>query len=478
MIGVMTAGVSKGRREHDLRDLPQVPSLAQVVRGWDGARPLAVVCGGGPAWPKTIVASPRQVFRVESDGRARWLSDGAEVVPPCEVGRGAMEDVREVLRWGREHRRRNAATAGAGERSTSGWVVSLSYELGEVVEPAARRGRGRGLWPLVEMQRCEDVVELSGGEWSREVRGGPGRGFETGALESETGRERFEQMVARTVEYIRAGDVFQANIAHRLSGEFSGSARAAFAALWESARPWHGAYLEMQGSTRRALLSASPELFVNVEPGGRVVTRPMKGTVAASRGAAELERSAKDAAELNMIVDLMRNDLGRVCRFGSVKVEEARAIERHGESSTAQISKAANSEETGGVWQGVGTVVGELREGLDVVDVLCAAFPAGSVTGAPKIRAMQIIDELEDSERGPYCGSIGWIGDDGEACLNVAIRTAVIEGEPGAALDEIRGRVSYSVGAGIVAESVPRREWEETMVKAGVIRKAERHEGT
>jgi len=111
-----------------------------------------------------------------------------------------------------------------------------------------------------------------------------------------------------------------------------------------------------------------------------------------------------------------------------------------------------------------------LREGVDLVDLLAAAFPAGSVTGAPKIRAMQIIDELEVSERGPYCGSMGWIGDDGRVCLNVAIRTACVRGKPGASPGEIKdGEITYSVGAGIVAESDARREWEETLEKAGVM---------
>jgi para-aminobenzoate synthetase component 1 len=293
------------------------------------------------------------------------------------------------------------------------------------------------------------------------------------------GQARYEDAVARGIEYIHAGDVYQVNLAHRLAGLFSGSAREAFAALVESARPWHGAYMESAEdrvlsaeSGKWAIMAASPELFLKVE-GRRVVTRPMKGTWPGSRDPAELRESGKDRAELNMIIDLMRNDLGRVCRFGTVKVEEARAIERHGDSK-AQRERAQNASPEGnrGVWQGVGTVVGELREGVDLVDLLAAAFPAGSVTGAPKIRAMQIIDELEVSERGPYCGSIGWIGDDGRVCLNVAIRTALVrepvwKGEPDRIED---GEISYSVGAGIVAESVPRREWEETMQKAGVMR--------
>jgi len=190
------------------------------------------------------------------------------------------------------------------------------------------------------------------------------------------------------------------------------------------------------------------------------VTRPMKGTRPAGGDPAELERSVKDRAELNMIIDLMRNDLGRVCRAGSVRVERAREIERHGGER--------------GVWQATATVSGELRDGIGLARVLGAAFPAGSVTGAPKIRAMQIIDELEPVRRGPYCGSIGWIGNDGAAELSVAIRTALVSGAPGDGPGEVReGVLDYSVGAGIVADSDPSAEWRETMDKAGVMRAIE-----
>jgi len=158
----------------------------------------------------------------------------------------------------------------------------------------------------------------------------------------------------------------------------------------------------------------------------------------------------------------MRNDLGRVCQFGSVRVEQERVIEKHG--------RRAEEQGSGGILQATATVAGRLREGLGVSDLLRATFPGGSVTGAPKIRAMQIIEQLEPVERAPYCGAIGFVSDSGHAAFNVAIRTAMITGTPGDARDEIKGGVlHWPVGAGIVADSDPGAEWEETLAKAGVI---------
>ncbi len=439
--------------------------LAEVVRRWPRERGLAVVCGGGPAWGRTIVAEP----------------SGSVWIPPDRAWMPA--DTRAMLKRWKKGRSRRAG----------GWVVSLSYELGERIEPAVRRRRpAKGGWPLIEFKRCENVFVFDHGRggWDRPIefledrprRSRSAASYSIGKLRSDMGRKKYEAAVARAIEYIRAGDVYQVNLAHRMRGRFSGSARAAFADMVESARPWHGAYVEQvlsEGFLRvspetetGALLSMSPELFLRVE-GRRVMTRPMKGTRPGAVDPSELRESGKDRAELNMIIDLMRNDLGRVCRFGTVRVDEARAIERHGGGERRRVGSGRASGGTGGagVWQGVGTVVGELRKGLDVVDLLGAAFPAGSVTGAPKIRAMQIIDELEVCERGPYCGSIGWIGDDGRACLNVAIRTACVRGgrADGARGEFEDGEISFSVGAGIVAESEPRKEWEETLVKAGVM---------
>ncbi len=262
--------------------------------------------------------------------------------------------------------------------------------------------------------------------------------------------------VRRIIEYIRAGDVYQANLAHRLSAPFSGSARALFHTWARAVSPLLGAYLEFDlASTRCAILSASPELFLSFDAHSRrVTTRPMKGTRPGTADPAELERSDKDAAELNMIVDLMRNDLGRVCSLGSVRVDVPRAIERHGPSSR-------------GVLQATSTISGDLRPGLDLADLLAATFPPGSVTGAPKVRAMQIIDELEPVSRGPYCGAIGLIRPDGSAEFAVTIRTALIQGTPGPHPGTFsHATLDYSVGAGIVADSDPDSEWQETLVKA------------
>jgi para-aminobenzoate synthetase component 1 len=190
------------------------------------------------------------------------------------------------------------------------------------------------------------------------------------------------------------------------------------------------------------LLSTSPELFLAVD-GRQVVTRPIKGTRPAAAPVDELLHSEKDTAELNMIVDLMRNDLGRVCSYGSVKVAQPRTIESHPT-----------------IHHGVATVTGELHPSRDIVDLLRATLPGGSITGAPKVRAMQIIDELEPTARGPYCGCIGYLSRD-EAMLNIAIRTMQLHRE----VDD-HYTVHCHAGGGIVADSNPAAEYQETLTKA------------
>jgi anthranilate/para-aminobenzoate synthase component I len=188
------------------------------------------------------------------------------------------------------------------------------------------------------------------------------------------------------------------------------------------------------------LISNSPELFLKVDANRKVTTRPIKGTRPRREGMEkELLDSIKDQAELNMIVDLERNDLGRVCEIGSVKVTNPREIETHPT-----------------VYHGVATIEGQLRNDVGLVELLRATFPGGSVTGAPKIRAMEIIEELEPVRRGPYCGAIGYISADGQMQFNIAIRTIVVTG----------AKAYVSVGGGIIADSNPKDEYEETLVKA------------
>jgi para-aminobenzoate synthetase component I len=424
----------------------------QVLSRWPADRPLACLWAdpdpAGRPWARwTVIAEPTECRTLGTELSRSQLIEALR-------GLGAPQE----------------CPAG-GPPFVEGWIGYLGYGLGAAFEPAAGRAAGVGLgrcWAPGAWLRCGRTLihdEWTGQWWAggdnpsgskalaESLLAGDDRddGFAIGSMTSRTGRTAFEASVARAVEYIRAGDVFQVNLAHRLSGPFSGSARALFRALMEQARPRHGAYLEFLAGAgdAHAIISASPELFLAFDAASRLVTtRPMKGTRPAqlATGRADLAASEKDRAELAMIVDLMRNDLGRVCAFGSIDVREARLIERHGPA-------------TGGVYQGVATVQGRLRSGLDIADLLAATFPGGSVTGAPKIRAMQIIEELEPVARGPYCGAIGMISDTGDALLSIAIRTALVYG----------GQLDYSVGAGIVAESDPGAEWAETMDKAGVI---------
>lgn len=264
-------------------------------------------------------------------------------------------------------------------------------------------------------------------------------------------RVRFCEMVAQAQRYIAAGDIYQVNLAHRLSAEWRGEAFAFYEALRDYSPSPFAAYLALD---QRRVLSSSPESFLKMS-GRAVRTRPIKGTRprraepnADERSAYDLLTSPKEIAELVMITDLERNDLGQVCEYGSVRVSELLKLERHEQ-----------------VFHLVSTVEGRLRADVDHLAALAACFPGGSITGAPKRRAREIISELEPEPRGLYTGAIGWIGFNGESQFNIAIRTVVIE----------NGRAHFHVGAGIVADSVPEREWQETMDKAaGILLAAER----
>jgi para-aminobenzoate synthetase component 1 len=260
-------------------------------------------------------------------------------------------------------------------------------------------------------------------------------------LTSSFNRETYTATVNRVLDYIAAGDVFQVN----LSQQFTATGRPVPLDLYlrlKAASPApYAAFLEWDDL---AVASASPELFYQTR-GDILVTRPIKGTRPRARAAdedqrlaAELRNSPKDRAELTMIVDLERNDLGRVCQYGSVAVVDPMKVE-----SFAQVHHL------------VATVEGILRPGAGPVDVVRALFPGGSITGAPKIRAMEIIDELELNRRSLYTGAIGYFSRGGTSAFNIAIRTILIEGD----------RASFQVGGGIVADSDPEAEYEETLVK-------------
>jgi len=262
--------------------------------------------------------------------------------------------------------------------------------------------------------------------------------------QSNLARAEFEARVTRIRDYIAAGDVYQVNLAQRFHAPFVGSGLALYRRLRARNPAPFGAYLEFGGAT---IASISPERFVRLDPmTRRAEARPIKGTrrrgTTAARDtalAAELRASEKDRAENVMIVDLLRNDLGKVCRPGTIRVPTLCALESHPT-----------------VHHLVSTVTGELADGMDGFDVLGAAFPGGSVTGAPKIRAMEIIAELERAPRGVYCGAIGYVSATGAMDFNIPIRTIVLQG----------GMATVHAGAGIVWDSDPASEYDETLAKA------------
>jgi anthranilate/para-aminobenzoate synthase component I len=310
------------------------------------------------------------------------------------------------------------------------WIGYLSYDLGRLFEELPNGAVDDLGLPLFVFTYCRLVGERS---YTPDAE----HGTSTDRLKSNFTRARYEAAVARAIEFIGAGDVFQVNLSQRFTVGLPGRPADIYYRLVNESPALYGALLDYGDF---AVISNSPELFFRVGPDRRIVTRPIKGTRASGAGMEkELRESTKDQAELNMIVDLERNDLGRVCEIGSVKVAEKRVIESHPT-----------------VLHGVATIEGTLRSDVGFVDLLRAVFPGGSVTGAPKIRAMQIIDELEGIRRGPYCGAIGWIDAEGNMQFNVAIRTMVAKD----------GLIHIPVGGGIVADSEPAAEYDETLVKA------------
>jgi para-aminobenzoate synthetase component 1 len=267
-----------------------------------------------------------------------------------------------------------------------------------------------------------------------------------GALRSSFPRDRYLNAVARVREYIYAGDIFQANLSQRFEAPLTQAPWAFYRTLRRANPAPFGAFFDVPDAP---ILSTSPERFLRVNADGHVETRPIKGTRARGLGPEHdaalgqaLTESAKDRAENLMIVDLMRNDLSRVCAAGSVRASELFALERYAT-----------------VHHLVSTVVGDLAPGFDAFDLLRAAFPGGSITGAPKLRAMEIIAELEPSRRGVYCGSIGYWSVTGEMDTSIAIRTAVVR----------NGRIYFSAGGGIVADSDPEQEYQETLDKVRAV---------
>ncbi len=256
-------------------------------------------------------------------------------------------------------------------------------------------------------------------------------------------KQEYLAKARRAIDYIAAGDIYQVNLTQRFSTRTDAPPLDLYFNLRETNSASYSAYLSWPD---RSIISSSPELFLQTSTTGRVITRPIKGTIGRC-GDAECDRfaqlalqaSGKDQAELNMIIDLLRNDLGRVCEFGSVRVEAAHELEEHPT-----------------VYHLVSTITGQLRRSVQPVDLLLATFPGGSITGCPKIRAMQIINELEPTKRDVYCGAIGYISLDRRLAFNIAIRTMLYD----------RGDLHVYAGGAITADSDPGAEYREVLAKA------------
>ncbi|MEE7489128.1 aminodeoxychorismate synthase component I [Methylobacterium oryzae] len=332
--------------------------------------------------------------------------------------------------------------AGTGRLVATGFPETADQRAGR----RAERGRGRQAGDHHRRARAEARLArfadlLGGAEPPVPAPAGPAQPL---VWRSNFDRQSYEEAVEKVRAYIRAGDIYQANIAQRFVADLPAGFDpfALYRRLRETNPATFGAYLELEGLT---VASSSPERFVRLD-GRHVETRPIKGTArrlddpAADRAAAEaLQASVKERAENVMIVDLLRNDLSRVCAPGSVAVPTLCGLETY-----------AN------VHHLVSVVTGDLRDGLDALDLLEGTFPGGSITGAPKIRAMDIITEIEGDARELYCGAIGRIGFDGALDTSIAIRTVFMDDR----------QAVLQAGGGVTLLSEPGPEYDETLAKA------------
>ncbi len=467
---------------------PQTP--ARAVRAWPGDTPLAVAAWSAPHDAEPWLTRPRYTLLARPDTPRPLPLDALLRLPALATPPGTPA-----------HPARPPIPSQSDPPIQGSTLLALPYELGHEIEPASLgepgpspAGPARAAEAFALPLLAGHLFDAAHNTWHTD----PGDGtrplpplHHLASPRSATARvtplapeqaeapARYAAAARAALDFIRAGDVYQVNLAHALTCTYEGSPRDLFAAALEAAQPVFAAYAELPGGV--CVLSLSPELFLWLDGSGRVVTRPMKGTRPGSLPHAQdhLRHAEKDRAELAMIVDLLRNDLGRVAATGSVRVASAHDLALHG----------------GSVWQATATVAATLRPGLAAADVLRAAFPCGSVTGAPKIRAMQIIRQLERDDRdsadapttgpttspttglgprGLYCGSIGLARPDGSMHLSVAIRTAMLtpaRTNPGTGTYTLR----YPVGAGIVADSDPAAEYEETLTKASTLRAALHH---
>jgi para-aminobenzoate synthetase component 1 len=441
------------------------------------ALPAPAILGGNPA-------------KTDADGFSYWAAEPREVFEFASTRKDPFPQLQNAL--GRYGLAAGAAVPHGRADSTNGaplpagmfcggWIGYFGYELGRYIERLPQRAVDDLPLPLIHLCFYDRVIaydhhaqvfrlvvlELPGDsekpadkiarlerylDQARRLRPAAPPPADMESIDFDRTprnmtREYYLDAVRRIKTYIRDGEVYQVNFSQRLDQPFTGRPVALF--HWQNRYNPSGyaAYLD---TGRFQIVSASPEMFITVHD-GRIRTKPIKGTRPRLNGPdprsarlndqhfQELLTSEKEQAELNMIIDLERNDVARICKPGTRRVIQPRTIEAYPT-----------------VYHAVATVEGELREDITLSDILRAMFPGGSITGAPKIRSMEIIEELEPTTRGVYTGAIGFLSVDGTVCLNIAIRTIIIA----------NNRAWVHTGGGIVADSDPQAEWDETVTKA------------
>ncbi len=330
-------------------------------------------------------------------------------------------------------------------RAGGAWLAGYaSYELGYALEPR--------LAPLMPARRRLPLIAFGVYDAPALAADLPEAGGSLSEFTPLWDAQRYARAFAAVHNYIGAGDFYQANLTFPLEGTAAGDPAALYAALTAAQPVRHGALVTQPGLP--TLLSRSPELFFRTDAAGRIQTRPMKGTQPRSTDPAEdarrrifLASDEKNRAENLMIVDLLRNDLSRVCTPGSVTVPELFTVETYNT-----------------VHQMTSLITGQMVPDTGLAALFTALFPCGSITGAPKLRAMQVLHDLEEGARDIYCGSIGWAAPDGGSEFNVAIRTLLLDG----------ARVTLNVGGGVVYDSTNEAEYEEALWKTRFARPRDR----
>ena len=331
-------------------------------------------------------------------------------------------------------------------------VAAFAYELGRQIHRLPYRpSKPQDLHPLIEAWSFADFQKLSKQEVDRfieqklELLNDAERNAGVLNIKASLDEQAFASDIAAIQEYIRNGDSYQINHTYRINGEVYGSSLALYQRLRERQPGRFGAYIDHKD---RQLLSQSPELFIARE-GNTLKAMPMKGTASAlSEEANALSEDPKNQAENVMIVDLLRNDLGRISLAGSVTVPNLFEVARHGD-----------------VLQMTSTVQGQVKPDIGLMDILNAIFPCGSVTGAPKKRSMEIIQELEHQDRGYYCGALGWLDPNGDFAFSVPIRTVEIDKDTSTQ----KTIFTLGVGAGITNDSEATQEWQECHIKSAFL---------